>query len=848
MRGIGLCRMLLAVAAASTAAGRAGAKEPVAGFARQPEAAVERGQVQIRFRAARATDAAVSIRKDGRIVRHLAAGVLGEGGPAPLHPGLAQALTWDGRDDAGRKVDPAGCTVHVGLGLGARFDRVLGWRGEAVGPVCGLAVDGAGRLFVLSSAYKKPTRMCVLSRDGKYLRCILPYPADLAEEKVRGVDRLELSDGRRVPIVRNPISFALYPDLYGSVPAGGLPAQTMLVVGERVVFTNAWNFKYAAQGSPRRLLTVGTDGSVPGDFLGPLLTGGRSCGFAHLAPAGDGRSVFVAGLGEGGYKMTRPLHAVYRVALTGEGPGRVHLGDPATAGRDEKHFNEPRGLAVDARGNLYVSDSGNDRIAVFGGAGRFLGEVPVEAPGALAVHPRTREMYVLSGRKQFPGLAKELLKLSAVVGADGKWTGGGRVVDRLKWDYSRLVFAVDGGADPTVVWIGGWLSKTGRFLHRMEEADGRFGKLRPVLPAGEPALVYGGFLGVDRAREEVYTQTLGGPGDWGCTRTWLRIDGRTGRTTSTKVPGVNIAFGPDGHLYVLGGKNYLKVQLLRVDRDGRPVPFGATGTHVLAEGSFQGGDISIQHGPAGHCVGPDGEVYVLYPDPQRKSKRTVVDVYGPEGKRRKKELILAGPDAEGIKVDARGCIYLADTVKPADSVYPPELTGRVPKSRNWAHGVNWYSWYGSVLKFPPTGGQVWGETGRPHTSLWGFRQAKVDGAKWVRTGIYPMPGGAAYLGCTCFGPRFDVDGFGRVFLPDAAACCVRVLDSDGRAITRFGDYGNMDSRGPGGPVARPEIAFAWPQYVAVSDEAAYVSDVMNRRVVRVRLTYSAERSVPIERP
>ena len=139
-------------------------------------------------------------------------------------------------------------------------------------------------------------------------------------------------------------------------------------------------------------------------------------------------------------------------------------------------------------------------------------------------------------------------------------------------------------------------------------------------------------------------------------------------------------------------------------------------------------------------------------------------------------------------------------------------------------------------------GKARAATGNAHTSCWGDARfaVKVDGAEWVYTGIYPMPGGAVWLGCSCFGSRFGVDGFGRVFMPDVATFSVRVIDARANPIIRFGGYGNMDSQGPEGPIRTPAIPFAWPQYVALSDEAVYVSDVINRRIVRVRLNYEAE--------
>ncbi|KKL71538.1 hypothetical protein LCGC14_2093910, partial [marine sediment metagenome] len=682
-------------------------------------------------------------------------------------PGLSQALTWDGKDGGGKPVSAAGCTVHVGLGLEPRFDRILGWRGEAVGPVCGLTVDSSGQLHVLTTAYKKPTSVHVLTRQGKYVRTFMPYPANLPHEKVKNLGLVEVAPNQRVPIMRDPISFSFYPEAYATWAQVSHPVQTIAIAGDKLVFSNIWTGKYATKVTNRRLMILNTDGSIPPNYLGPLLTNRRSPGYVHLAAAPDGKHVFASGLVESGGRDGVSNQVVYRVALDEKGPARVYLGELNKAGSDETHFNDPRGVAVDKHGNLYVADNGNSRIVLFDPKGRFLGQVPVEFPGQLAVHQRSGAMYTLCGKRRFPGQATRLVKLSPAVDARGRWKGASEVVASMKWSYSRLVFAVDATADPTVVWVGCWLSKTGRFLLRMEEKAGAFGALKPILPAKEPALVYGGFLAVDRQREEVYTQTLGGPGNWGCSRHWTRINAHTGEITQTRVPGANIAVGPKGFLYVLGGRNYMDVQLLRFDREGKAVPFSGTGSNMLAQGNFMKGDLAIQHGPAGHCVGPNGDVYIMYPDPKRKCKRTVVDVYGPDGKLKRKELVLGGHGAEGIRVDGKGNIYLADNIKAESAIVPPELQGKVPNARNWKHGVNWYSWYGSVLKFPPGGGTAWSPEAtsrtKTYTSGWGRGTVNVEGATWVRTGIYPMPGGAAYLGCACFGPRFDVDGFGRVF-------------------------------------------------------------------------------------
>ena len=54
----------------------------------------------------------------------------------------------------------------------------------------------------------------MFTRYGKYLKTILPYPANLPLEKVRNLGLLEVAQGEHVPIVRDPRNFTCYPDLY----------------------------------------------------------------------------------------------------------------------------------------------------------------------------------------------------------------------------------------------------------------------------------------------------------------------------------------------------------------------------------------------------------------------------------------------------------------------------------------------------------------------------------------------------------------------------------------------------------------------------------------------------------
>ena len=69
-------------------------------FVKKPAATRSGDKATIDFSVDRATDVAVTIEDaKGKIVRHLAGGVLGKNAPEPLRANtLAQSLDWDGKD------------------------------------------------------------------------------------------------------------------------------------------------------------------------------------------------------------------------------------------------------------------------------------------------------------------------------------------------------------------------------------------------------------------------------------------------------------------------------------------------------------------------------------------------------------------------------------------------------------------------------------------------------------------------------------------------------------------------------------------------------------------------------
>jgi hypothetical protein len=116
-----LCFLLLSCPGAA----RAGAAPD---FAQRPSVRKKSAGEDISFAVKAVCDVAVAVEgPDGRIVRHIAGGLLGPKAAEPFKKDtLSQTVHWDGRDDRGDPVDPNKTwRIRVSLGLKARFERTL---------------------------------------------------------------------------------------------------------------------------------------------------------------------------------------------------------------------------------------------------------------------------------------------------------------------------------------------------------------------------------------------------------------------------------------------------------------------------------------------------------------------------------------------------------------------------------------------------------------------------------------------------------------------------------------------------------------------------------------------------
>jgi DNA-binding beta-propeller fold protein YncE len=839
-----------------------------ASFARKPTASRAGDAVKIAFAASRETDATVYVENAaGEVVRHLAAGLLGENAPAPLKAGsLEQSIPWDGKDDAGRPARGGPFRARVRLGMAAKFDRIIGWEPQMLFLVAGLAVSADGEVFLIERGGNYiggDFGVRVLDRDGKYLRTIAPYPASLPYEKVRGFGPHAFPEKHGMPLFHNGHGQSMHP-----FTAAIQPHNPAVLPDGRLVFCSGTGSGHE-QNPPFHLLALNPDGSCPQTgFVGPLVRrgfgfvggDGGSSGYRpwFFAAGPDGKQFYVSGLltGDRYWKQT-PAHAVFRLAWEEEKlPAAPFIGELGKPGDDGTHLRDPRGMATDGDGNLHVADRGNNRLAVFDPAGKFLGGTKIDGPEQVVVNRGTGEVFVLcfSFKQNSKGTARpvgyRIVKLSG--GRNGKVLCQTQE-SKIGWSKARgsswPTMALDAAAKPPRLWLG-----AGGSLRYFEDRG------TALEPKGEVMTGKGLFAPdrawADEARKRLYVQSRPG-----FVAGISAVDLESDTIAAAKVSGGVFAADSAGNLYVNSG--YLKTKITRYDPEGRPLPFPATGKAEI--GPFK----SVWR--SGFTVAPDGDIYVLH---AKQAAPLSLDVWGADGKEKRKDVIPNLPDATcGVGVDAAGNVYLGINVRKPDHLYPDPCNGLFPATAwnhwrrqeqrempwKWSYFNHYLFWWGSVFKFAPTGGRWFRSAKRGEkpaevpAGAAAYKGAFLDADYWVQgrlwqyQGFSPCPknrseGGGGDDNCTCWGGRFATDAFGRCFVPDCLRFSVVVIDANANELVRFGEYGNMDSRGPGSPIPEPEIPVGWPAHVAANRDFAYLSDRMNRRVVAVRLVFADEQT------
>jgi hypothetical protein len=536
------------------------------------------------------------------------------------------------------------------------------------------------------------------------------------------------------------------------------------------------------------------------------------------------------------------------------------------SGNDDKHLNRPAGIAVDGAGNVLIADYGNNRIVVFSPAGKFLGKVAVDTPYGLAVDRKRGTLYVLSvAANAHGGPGWQKMYVAKVSGWKEPKELGKVDVSIGSYDTRYgLVMALDDGAEAPILWLGDGSGPSAATLGRIVDrapADEGLPKLEKVsLPASATGMRGCLRVIVDPASDRVYVNhPLGNCSAQG----WQSFDGHSGKALPTgKLNGgmsymtSDLRVGHDGTLYGYvydGGLSKPGVnnqQLRRWDLDGNPLKLegGAEASEPFPLGPKTAESMKAKkqgrgdHQQArGLDVAADGNVYVIHNWEMVHDYR--LSVLGPDGKARKVNL-CPNLTLKGCcpRVDRQGNIYVLEGLLPKDvPLGPPGFAGLEKAGAGKPSG--YCGFFGCIIKFPPGGGAV-GEAKEMPAPAEGVKRvvtasgALVDNAIW----IHPYASPAMGSHCICNNGHFDIDRYGRLFVPNALARQVEVLDTEGNRICVFGRYGNVDNGGKESRRPVDGVPLNWGVDVAVSDTAAYISDLSNRCVVKVRLDYQAAAS------
>jgi hypothetical protein len=801
------------------------------------------GGVKISFTVSAPTDVEVAVLDSaGKIVRHLAAGVLGAKNPPPgaLKPGLAQDLEWDGKDDAGKPAAGGPFKVRARAGMSAKFGRILGtspYTGVVTSraPFDGLATAADGTLYIKMASLVPqlhagfPWQVRKFDKTGKYQKTILPYPPSTPADKVPGFRLIDAGDGQMTPTHNSGLDVVLFnfgDNLHHRVVDG----QLIFIDSPSAQLTF---FKLDGSNAVRTVpMRTAPDKLKWAGWLSPQLAFSPDGKYAYYSNVAN--TPYEANIHPSKMDQKFPQGRVYRQNLTAAGSNPEKFYDLELPDYDKEKYWVPDawnkctaayGVDVDAKGNVFVCDLVNQAVVEVSPEGKKLSVSKVPWPEKVTVANATGDLYVVSRlappKDGFVG--KKLIKVS------GRGEAAKIVAELpLKGSLGQTL-AVDGSGEKPALWLGG-----DDAVLRVED---RGAQLVPgetsILNPDKNLIDFVCFGDVDAEAELVYVTSSSRAG-----QVW-QYSGETGQGRLMPFKACDLAVGPGGMIYAWGDGSWAGA-VTRYTRDGKPAPLAATGKHTY--GSIWGRE-GRGNSVGGIDVDWQGRVYAVcgYNDAHLR-------VYDAEGRLVEYERKAKAKDkcygemtefptflsyiwdqGGSLRVDNALNVYVLELGLPKGSAPPKGFE----KDEAYAKCT------GTIHKFTPKGGEF-KKAGN------GWEPVGAAGSYTIPCG--PLSGSWNSLGdcCHCTKPRFDVDGYGRLYIPNGVTYKVTVVDNADNPILSFGGYGNYDAQGPQSSEPKPEIPLGWPVLAGASDKYIYVGDALNHRVVRADKKFAAEETCEIK--
>ena len=373
-------------------------------FTEKPKVTRNGDIVVITFTSKDFCDVTVAIENsNGRIIRHLASGVLGDNAPEGFQKGsLSQKVVWDGKTDQGILTDNKDdLVIRVSLGLKPSFEKNLYWspykRLNQSAPTIFANEEG---VFVCDSAGIDSLKL--FDHEGKYVRTIYPFPSD----KLAGIKSLDWKDfpqGMRLPWKQSIYQQTLLTSgdncsIFDQGGRSGRGATGIAVLGNRIALGYL---------KLNRINTDGTSENLAGGKTGASISEGgtksTNVGPTSLAISPDKKWVYMAGYSYRFRQNFDTLNGVMKIPLDEAGDATVFLGvlgskDTRATGEGSGpgQFKNATSVDCDSQGRVYVADFMNDRIQIFSADAKFLKEFNTRKPAQIRVNRKSGEIYVFS--------------------------------------------------------------------------------------------------------------------------------------------------------------------------------------------------------------------------------------------------------------------------------------------------------------------------------------------------------------------------------------------------------------------------------------------------------------------
>jgi RHS repeat-associated protein len=460
------------------------------------------------------------------------------------------------------------------------------------------------------------------------------------------------------------------------------------------------------------------------------------------------------------------------------------------AGSGSGQFSSPYGVAVDGSGNVWVADSGNNRIEKFSSSGSFVaaygslgsGNGQFSGPGGVAVNPATGNVYVSDhGNNR----VEELSSAGTFIRAFGS-SGSGNGQFNLPAGIT-----VDGSGN---VWVADYnnnriqkFSAEGTFIAAygsVGSGNGQFSHPANVTFSGEHLYV------ADSGNNRVQELSLTG--------TYVAKFGSAGSGNGQFSEPEGVATDPvSGDIYVSdGGNNRVEeftaggtyLGMIGEGRMSQPVGLAFTTSGTLVVGNVSGNDIQLwvpksprigfgsQFGAAGSGSGQFSSPY-------------------------------------GVAVDGSGNVWVADSGN--NRIEKFSSSGSfVAAYGSLGSGNGQFSGPGGVAVNPATGNVYVSDHGNNRveelSSAGTFIRA--FGSSGSGNGQFNLPAG------------ITVDGSGNVWVADYNNNRIQKFSAEGTFIAAYGSVGSGNGQ------------FSHPANVTFSGEHLYVADSGNNRVQELSLT------------